>query len=150
MVFQRKLGSWNPNQSTCLERSVAVPRGSWICVYLYRIQDRSRGSSGREDFRDGWKRLENAAHRARNHEIFVRSNHANRGPAGIRGNHARRFGIARLAQFHAKEAQSLADARADAWRIFANTSSEDERVHAAQRSRESADPFFRLIAAQRH
>ena len=33
------------------------------------------------------KQNRQAAHRARNHQIFVRANDANRGPAGVRGNH---------------------------------------------------------------
>jgi hypothetical protein len=57
--------------------------------------------------------VENAANHPGNHVFFVCSNHANRGPAGIRGNHSRILGIPRLVLFDAEEAQSIADARAD-------------------------------------
>src|SRR5579872_1436110 len=93
--------------------------------------------------------FENAAHRARNHQILVRSNDANPDPAGIRGNHPRSLCIARLAQFDAEESQSLADARADSWRIFADTSREHERIQSTERGREGANPLFRLITEQR-
>src|SRR5665213_1770888 len=54
--------------------------------------------------------FENAAHRARNHHILVRSNDANPDPAGVRGNHPRSLCIARLTQFNPEESQSIADA----------------------------------------
>ena len=37
-----------------------------------------------------------ALHRARNHQLFVHANDANRGPAGIRGNRPRGLRIVRL------------------------------------------------------
>ena len=52
--------------------------------------------------------------------IFVRANDANRGPAGVRGNHRRSLRIARLIQFNAEEAQPLTDACADERRVFAD------------------------------
>jgi hypothetical protein len=44
------------------------------------------------------KQKRQAAHRARNHQLFVRANDANRGPAGVRGNRPRGLRIVRLIQ----------------------------------------------------
>jgi hypothetical protein len=88
--------------------------------------------------------------RARNHQLFVRANDANRGPAGVSGNHPRSLRIARLIQFNAEEAQPLTDARADEWRIFADASCEDKRVQSTEHCGERADPLLRLITKQRH
>jgi hypothetical protein len=58
--------------------------------------------------------------------------------------------IARLTQFDPEESQSIADARADSWRIFADTSREHERIQSTERGREGANPLFRLITEQRN
>jgi hypothetical protein len=93
---------------------------------------------------------ENTGNRSRNHQIFVRWNDANRGPAGVGRNHSRSFGIARLAQGDAEEAQSLTNARADEGRIFADTSSEHKRIQASEGSGEGANPLLSLITEQSH
>ena len=53
---------------------------------------------------------------------------------------ARRVSL--LFEFDAEEAQSIADARADEWRIFADTSGEDQRVQATERGGEAPIHFF--------
>ena len=55
----------------------------------------SRLTGGRST---GHAESENAAHRARDHQFFVRANDANRGPAGVRGNRPRGLRIVRLIQ----------------------------------------------------
>ena len=49
-------------------------------------------------FFTGLARSECAAHRARDHQFFVRANDAKHGPGGVRGNHSRSLRIARLIQ----------------------------------------------------
>jgi len=56
------------------------------------------------------RRFENAAHRSRNHQIFVGSNDANPRPAGVRRDRSRSFRIARLTQRDAEETQPAANA----------------------------------------
>jgi len=67
-----------------------------------------------------------AAHRARNHQFFVRANDADLNPAGVRGNHIGLSGVARLIQFEGEKAESLANPCANSRRILADASGEDE------------------------
>ena len=48
-----------------------------------------------------------------------------------------------------REAQPVADPRADQRRVFSDAASEHQRVQSAQRRRECADPFLDLVAKQR-
>ena len=51
-----------------------------------------------------------AAHRVRNHQFFICANDANRGPAGVRGNHPRSLRVVRLIVFRVPSGNSSVQA----------------------------------------
>src|SRR5438093_8674828 len=90
-------------------------------------------------------RSENAADRARNHQLFIRTNDAHGDATGLGGDHRRILLISRLVQFDAKEAKSFADACANGRVVLSNATGEHQRIQSTKGGGERADPLLRLI-----
>ena len=97
----------------------------------------------------GREHSEYAAHRARDHQFFIRVNDANRDPAGgLEITPSLAALRASSSSMPRKPSPSQIRARTGG-RVFADASGEDQRVQSAQRRGERADPFFDLIAEHR-
>src|SRR3569832_537647 len=90
--------------------------------------------------------VENAADRSGDHLLFVRAEDANPHPADDQGKHNREHHEARRIQLDTEEVESLAYARTNGRRVFADAAGEDQRIDPAQRRGMGADLFLRLIA----
>src|ERR1035437_389711 len=84
----------------------ATARRKWIQRKMCFIASPEFISSGRGESK-------HAAHRARDHQFFIRANDAHGDATGLRGNHRRILRVARLVQFDAEEAKSFTNACAN-------------------------------------
>ena len=75
-------------------------------------------------------------------EFLVGADDAHADSTGVRRNQRLVLRVSRLIYLNAKEAESLADACANHWRIFTDTAGEDERVQSDKRRGEGANPLF--------
>jgi pimeloyl-ACP methyl ester carboxylesterase len=73
---------WGLGQPVVFSHGWPLSSDSWEAQMLFLA---SSGYRCIAHDRRGHARSECAAHRARNHQLFVRANDANRGPAGVRG-----------------------------------------------------------------